>query len=600
LATRAWSGTARARRSTPLERTPASPTYICAAHYKRWNDAGRPDLLPWAAGQEVSIDIFNREPPVPRFRVGGLPSGLKLEVQYGLQCRHDERGGRFQTKDFRRLGPGGQGQSQPGGVPALRARAPHAPALRRRRRRGLAGRRVARGAAAARRHSPPPDAHQLYRHRLAVVSRAGQALGAHAHPLHGLSPYTVQRNVCHATDFARFCHGHRVDLDGPQAITRALLERYLAEITRRGHTRESKKDKVVALRTLLNEARIRGWADIAPSATFHRGETGRAVQALPRAIDERVMGQIEDPANLDRIGEQTVRTAVVILIDGGLRSIDALRLPFDALMTGADGAPYLRYINHKLRREAVIPVSDRIVAEIHRQQDYVSARWPNGSPYLLPAETRNPDGLRHLTGQVLRTKINRWMRDCDIREASGRAAHISAHQFRHTLGTRMVNDGVPLEIVRRMLDHESMLMTQHYARISDATLREAVRRFHARVNIHGELIERDTDGPVGEAAWMKENIARARQALPNGYCGLPLQQSCPHPNACLSCSNFLTDESHRQTHVEHLTHVEEMIDKAKANGWQRIAEVNERDRLSLISILEGLDRIRDQHEDAAA
>ena len=56
------------------------------------------------------------------------------------------------------------------------------------------------------------------------------------------------------------------------------------------------------------------------------------------------------------------------------------------------------------------------------------------------------------------------------------------------------------------------------------------------------MIPIDPDGLVSEAAWMKERIARAKQTLPNGYCGLPLQQSCPHPNACLTCDHFLTTE----------------------------------------------------------
>ena len=33
---------------------------------------------------------------------------------------------------------------------------------------------------------------------------------------------------------------------------------------------------------------------------------------------------------------------------------------------------------------------------------------------------------------------------------------------------------------------------------------------------------------------MKQNLARAKTALPNGYCGLPLQKSCPHANALLT------------------------------------------------------------------
>ena len=74
---------------------------------------------------------------------------------------------------------------------------------------------------------------------------------------------------------------------------------------------------------------------------------------------------------------------------------------------------------------------------------------------------------------------------------------------------------------------------------------------HERVNIRGERIALPVDGPLEQAAWMKERIARAKQALPNGYCGLPLVQTCPHPNACLSCDSFLTDGSFRAVHDQH-------------------------------------------------
>jgi hypothetical protein len=34
--------------------------------------------------------------------------------------------------------------------------------------------------------------------------------------------------------------------------------------------------------------------------------------------------------------------------------------------------------------------------------------------------------------------------------------------------------------------------------------------------------------------WVKHRVGLATQALPNGYCGLPLQQTCPHANAPLT------------------------------------------------------------------
>jgi ferredoxin len=96
---------------------------------------------------------------------------------------------------------------------------------------------------------------------------------------------------------------------------------------------------------------------------------------------------------------------------------------------------------------------------------------------------------------------------------------------------------------------------------------------------------------------MKERIARARQALPNGYCGLPLVQTCPHPNACLSCDSFLTDGSFRPVHEQQLEHTRELLASARENDNLRLVDVLERDEQSLSRILAGLDAINADHAD---
>ena len=87
----------------------------------------------------------------------------------------------------------------------------------------------------------------------------------------------------------------------------------------------------------------------------------------------------------------------------------------------------------------------------------------------------------------------------------------------------------------------------------------------------------------------EDRIARAKQALPNGYCGLPLVQSCPHPNACLSCENFLTDSSFRHVHQQQLTHTQTLRECAEQNENVRLVELLEGDERSLRRILDGLD-----------
>ena len=52
-----------------------------------------------------------------------------------------------------------------------------------------------------------------------------------------------------------------------------------------------------------------------------------------------------------------------------------------------------------------------------------------------------------------------------------------------------------------------------------------------------DLLRRQIETAINS---LQQRLGRATQALPNGYCGLPVQKSCPHANACLTCPVFLT------------------------------------------------------------
>ena len=110
-------------------------------------------------------------------------------------------------------------------------------------------------------------------------------------------------------------------------------------------------------------------------------------------------------------------------------------------------------------------------------------------------------------------------------------------------------------------------MTSHYAKVHDATIREAFDRYQAqRINISGEPIGYDPDAPTASAEWVKHNLNRVRDSLPNGYCGRPAQQDCPHPNACLTCPDFQTTPEFLQIHRQQATTNSHLIAQANANG----------------------------------
>jgi len=110
-------------------------------------------------------------------------------------------------------------------------------------------------------------------------------------------------------------------------------------------------------------------------------------------------------------------------------------LAFGCLAVDADGAPYLRYHNHKIQREALVPIDEELQQLLAQQQRHVLARWPSGVPVLFPRPLANPNGQLPIGSGTYRGALYRWLDRCDIRDEHGRPVHLTPHRWRHTLGT---------------------------------------------------------------------------------------------------------------------------------------------------------------------
>ncbi len=239
-----------------------------------------------------------------------------------------------------------------------------------------------------------------------------------------------------------------------------------------------------------------------------------------------------------------------------------------------------------MRRDAFVPIDTDLAAAIEVQQHTVMEEFP-ASTILLPRASRNPDGRLPFSTATFRGQLIEWLLACDIRDELGRPARVTPHQWRHTYGTRLINNEVPQETVRRLLDHTSHQMTAHYARLSDQTIRTQWEKAR-KVNIAGRELAA-YEGPLAEAIWMKDNLARAKMALPNGYCTLPLQQHCEIANACLTCPMFVTTVEFLPQHHRQLETTRNLITQAEQDGHQRVAEMNRTVETNLLAIINTLD-----------
>jgi integrase len=383
-------------------------------------------------------------------------------------------------------------------------------------------------------------------------------------------------------------------------IDRPLLERHLGYVASQDGGHGLKKGRISNLNLFFQAIRQNRWDDSLPgTAAFYPGDIPPPPTAtISRRLAEHVMAQVESEANLGRWDNATGRLVTLILIRTGLRISSAICLDFDCLVHDGQGAAYLRYFNTKMKREAAVPIDEQLEQAIDDQQRRVLSRWPEGTGILFPRKHANASGRLRLSDSSYRQMLRRWLATCEIRNEHGQPVHLTPHQWRHTFACRLINRDVPQEVVRVLLDHESSRMTAHYARITDQTVR---RRWEAamKVNVKGERVTLTADGPLGQAQWAKTRYGIATQTLPNGYCGLPIQKSCPHANACLTCPVFLTGPEFLPELREQRTRTLKLIEGANSCGHTRIAEMNKQVANNLDRMIHELEGSQDEPEDTA-
>jgi integrase len=374
--------------------------------------------------------------------------------------------------------------------------------------------------------------------------------------------------------FAVFLAGQHPEVTGPGGITRDVLEHYLSWVTAApqlaGNTTNT---YLVVLRGFLQACHRHGWMPgLPPQAALYIDELPPRPRPLPRFIPEFVMAQLEHPAHLERLPDETTRHLVVLIQETGLRANDACALGSNPIIVDSTGWPCLKFYNTKMATEQLVPLSERAAGAVRAQQQHLLGRWPEGCLRLFPSPHSNPDGTRGFSYATLRQRLANWQDDIALHDETGQRVSVTAHQFRHTLETRLINAGVPQHVVQKMLGHASPQMTARYATLHDATVRAAFDDYQQhRVDVHGYPLPFDPHAPSADAEWIKHNLARVQASLPNGYCGRPPQQECPPPNACLTCPDFQTTPAFLPIHRRQRDDTLELIDLAEQRGHTRLA-----------------------------
>jgi len=287
----------------------------------------------------------------------------------------------------------------------------------------------------------------------------------------GYSEYTIDGRIWNVLLFVQFAEERNIIK--PADVTPSLVERYAKHLSNyrrpkngRLLSRGSRITFLSAVREYFRHLYRKGIILFNPASEVELPKQNRS---LPRNIfsveeAERLMNI---PDIHDRTGLRD-RAILELLYSTGMRRFEAAKLSISDI-DFSKGVIHIR--DGKGRKDRVIPVGERALYWIEK---YVKESRPGFINKKLP-ET---DALfigRY--GEALQPQsISLVARNC--RKAAGVSKAGSAHIFRHTTATMMLENGADVRYVQEMLGHESLETTQLYTKVAITRLKEVHERTH--------------------------------------------------------------------------------------------------------------------------
>lgn len=279
---------------------------------------------------------------------------------------------------------------------------------------------------------------------------------------------------------------------------------------------------------------------------------------MGKALPNTIIRQLD--SHLDAIGggvvhgtftpeviHQLFKTVYILLRDTGRRPLEIASLRRDCLIEGEDGQPVLVYDNHKSGRMGrKLPITSSTASALEAWNQ-VRALNIDAMPsdYLFPDS--RPGGT-YLRSWSISTTIRKWVADMDLRAGEIRRdgsqtcfdrKNVFPYAFRHSYAQRHADSGTPVDVLRELMDHQSVQTTSGYYVVT-------ADRKRAAVEIIGKLAIDRHGAPLP----MTDSITYQMRsvAVPFGNCVEPSNvkaggQACPIRFQCAGCGFYRPDPS---------------------------------------------------------
>jgi site-specific recombinase XerD len=275
-----------------------------------------------------------------------------------------------------------------------------------------------------------------------------------------LSQHTLQAYAADLNDFQRSLPANATVAE----VTTATLQAYLATlIGERKLSIATIRRRFACLKVFFRRVARQG--DFVNPFTNWQLQLPRR-KRLPRALSRSEVSSLLGPSRrAHSIGlpmhDLSLPLAMLLMVSTGIRVGELCRLRADDL---SPDAASIR-VHGKGSRDRVVYITDAALRE--RLRKLIERRRENaassGSLFV------NRHGLA-VNPQSIRSQLRRHAIDV------GLSRRVTPHMLRHTAATLLIETGVDIRIVQRLLGHSSIATTEIYTHVSDEALRATLER----------------------------------------------------------------------------------------------------------------------------
>jgi integrase/recombinase XerD len=282
-----------------------------------------------------------------------------------------------------------------------------------------------------------------------------------------LSENTLQAYACDLADFRK---GLPIGTLLSEVSTETLKSYLEAMVAQREMAPASVRRRFACLRGFFRRATEQGYAaDPFIGWRLRLPRRKRLPRALARGEVSSLLAALGGAGTPAEPEETVLRIAFRLMVATGLRVGELCKLQIDDI---SPDAASLRILG-KGSRDRIAYIADEDLRAGLRQLAQ-GRRAAEGVPAPLFV---NRFGTR-LKPPSVRLKLHRLAGD------AGLTRRVTPHMLRHTAATLLIETGVDIRIVQRLLGHSSIATTEIYTHVSD----EALRATLERANVLGTLL----------------------------------------------------------------------------------------------------------------